>query len=92
MIQKYIIRLSDKTEIRLDEDELPLVIQGIQAGKPVKVRQGIFNPSFYVAVVLDRERIKEYLEKNPTHNFGEPVEVVPIENLPDIFSELKQLN
>ena len=87
MIKKYKILLSNGVEIKIDEDELSSAMNAVSSGSIGKMRQGIFNPSFLVAIVLDQERIKEYLEKNPTHNFGEPVEVKSIGNLPNIFSE-----
>ena len=87
MMKKYKIILSNNVEIRIDEDELSAAMNAVSSGSIGKMRQGIFNPSFLVAIVLDQERIKEYLEKNPTHNFGEPVEVKAIGNLPDIFDE-----
>lgn len=60
------IILSNKSEIKIDDDELPTVIEGIQRGRPIKVRQGIFNPSFFVSIVPDRDRIEEFL--SPSNN------------------------
>ena len=69
--------------IQIDEDELGTVIAAIQTGKIAKVRQGIFNPSFYTSIVLDRKRIKAYQDDN---QYRQPGEIQPIGNLPDIFA------
>ena len=87
MTKAYKIILSNNISIAIDEDEVSKAIECISTGSVGKMRQGIFNPSFLVAIVLDQERLKEYHEKNPTYNFGEQIEVKPIGNLPDIFSE-----
>lgn len=91
MINKYKILLSNDVEIKIDEDELNAAMMAVNTGSIGKMRQGIFNPSFLVAIVLDQDRIKEYYDKNPSYNFGEQIEVKPIKNLPDIFSGLKQI-
>ncbi len=84
MIQKYIITLSNKSTIPVDEDEVPLVIEAIKKGQPGKVRQGIFNPSFFVSLTLDNQRIKQYLEEQPAWNsISKPK---PLEKLADIFA------
>ena len=76
---KYLIELSNKREIPIDGDELLNVIEGIKTGSPVKVRQGIFNPSFFVAIVEDQERApyQVYGEKEPKER----------PNLQDIFDK-----
>jgi len=83
-IQKYIITLSNKATIPVDEDEVPLVVEAIKKGQPGRVRQGIFNPSFFVSLTLDNSRIKQYLDEQPAWNsISKPK---PIEQLPDIFA------
>lgn len=79
---KYLVQLSNKTKIPIDEDELQNVLAGIQAGNPVKVRQGIFNPSFFVTIVEDEDR-------QPINHFTDGLVERP--NLPDIFANLKKL-
>ena len=56
--------MSKGTPIQIDEDELPSTLAGIERGLPVKVKQGIFNPSFYVSIIEDKEREKAVLEEN----------------------------
>jgi hypothetical protein len=86
---KYLIKLSDKTEIQIDEDEVAKVKDALVTGSHVRVRQGIFNPAFYTGIIEDTKRMKE-------HNAGYPKDVFkdgklqtvyapPMKNLPDIF-------
>lgn len=80
---KYIVKLSNKAEIQIDEDEVARVVDGLKSGTLVKVRQGIFNPSFFVAVVEDENR-------KPIDHYSEGL--IERKNLPDIFTDLKQLS
>lgn len=57
----YIVRMSVKNlDVRIDEDEIAKVLQGIKTGNPIKVRQGIINPSFFAGITEDFERINYY--------------------------------
>ena len=56
---RYKIVLSNtKESITIREDELPKVLKGIQEGNPVVVLEGIFNPSYFVAILPDYDRAK----------------------------------
>ena len=55
----YLVEMSNKRSIKIDEDEVGKVYEAISTGNPVKVRQGIINPSFLVDVVFDEERVNE---------------------------------
>ena len=55
--------LSTKTEIKCDKDEIKRVIEGIGTGGIIKVKQGLINPSFIVAVVEDEERRLRFVEQ-----------------------------
>ena len=57
----YRVVLSSKVEIPCDSDEVASVIAGIQSGSVVRLRQGVFNPSFFVSLVPDDKRQKAYL-------------------------------
>lgn len=59
----YEIVLSTKDRIKCDADELWRVLEGIKTGSPVKLRQGLFNPSYYVSIVLDEKRNGDFTEK-----------------------------
>jgi len=89
----YLIELSNKRTIQIDPKELDSVLEGIKSGNPVKVKQGIFNPSFFVDIVLDEKRITEIIEENKLRKFqierGEkPAELKPLK---DIFEEVDLL-
>lgn len=62
-MRKYKIILSSKTEVLIDEDELENVMSAIDQGAMVKVRQGIINPSFVIAIVPALEYIADYKER-----------------------------
>lgn len=55
-IKAYKAILSSKDEIKCDHDEIENIINGIRTGSMIKLRQGIINPSFLVAVIEDTER------------------------------------
>jgi len=59
----YEVILSTKDRIKCDADELWRVVEGLKTGSLVKLRQGFFNPSFYVAIVLDKVRHTDFKDK-----------------------------
>jgi len=94
----YIVRMSVKNlDVRIDEDEIVKVMQGIKTGNPVKVRQGIINPSFFAGITEDVERINIYeqelrtiLANNEQHKLlgiGEPKKAKEFETLKDVFAD-----
>ena len=56
---------------------------------PVIVRQGIFNPSFFVSIVEDKERLEELEELNDS--IKEHSKRIELEPLIDIFKNVKLL-
>lgn len=87
----YIVKLSDKSEVKIDADEVDKVVAGIQSGMPVRVKQGIFNPSFFVCLIRDDERLQAWREDQHAWNSVHRGEVKPLQPLADIFSNQKQL-
>ena len=71
---RYKIVLSNtKESITIREDELPKVLKGIQEGNPVVILEGIFNPSYFVAIVPDQERMNAIAEaEHYKSKFNEP--------------------
>ncbi|KKK91935.1 hypothetical protein LCGC14_2707970, partial [marine sediment metagenome] len=57
--------MSRGDDLRIDSDELPKVLEAISSGTPAMVRSGIFNPSFYVSIIRDAERMKAYYDSPP---------------------------
>lgn len=53
MIYKIILSTGDP--IKVNKEELESVLAGINSGNPVKVNQGIFNPSFFVSIQEERD-------------------------------------
>jgi|SRR3990167_9093527 len=47
----YQIILSTKQVIEIDQTEFEKVINNLEKGRLVKVKQGIFNPSFVVSII-----------------------------------------
>ena len=60
--QPFIIHLSNSVEIKIDGDEVEKVMNGIRLGAMVRVRQGIVNPSYIIAVAADKKRIELFLD------------------------------
>lgn len=71
---RYKIILSNTNEaITIKEEELTKVLNGINQGSVVIVSEGIFNPSYFVAVVVDHERNQQIAEaKRMNYKFEEP--------------------
>jgi len=86
----YIVKLSDKSEIPIEADEVEKVKVGLKTGQLVQVRQGIFNPSFFICLVLDIERLKAWRADQPQFNSVDKTPK-PLKPLADIFNQLKQL-
>ena len=59
-MKAYTILMSVGDPIQLDQDELPKVLTAIQKKQPCLVRQGLFNPSFYVTIREDDKRLSEF--------------------------------
>lgn len=74
----YKISLSNKTDIQIDHDELESVKNGIETGaRLIKVRSGMFNPSFIISIEPDHKRLEgmKYLPKK----------------LPDLFNRVGKM-
>ena len=101
MTKAYKIILSNGGSLQIDEDEVEKVVAGIRTGRPVKVRQGMFNPSFWVCTVEDKDRMQyarteriQLEQRNAILAPGEPKqEWSGLQSLQDIFKDkFKQLN
>lgn len=55
--------VSTKDFVRIDLDEVDTVLKGISEGRVVRVRQGVINPSYFVAIVEDTERLDRFLDE-----------------------------
>lgn len=61
-VRAYKVILSTKHEIKIDEDEVAKVLEGIKSGSIVRVRQGLFNPSYFVCIERDKDRLERFFE------------------------------
>lgn len=93
----YEVVLSTKDRLKCDADELWRVLEAIKSGQPAKLKQGLFNPSFYVAIVLDEKRFADFRREvmgNLQHNRqaldyhdGQGLQRLPaFKSLEDIFA------
>lgn len=63
-LRAYKVNLSKGNGMPCDADELPNIVLAIKTGAPCKIRSGIFNPSYYVSITEDQERIDEIRHTN----------------------------
>lgn len=86
------IVMSRGDDLRIDSDELPKVLEAISSGTPAMVRSGIFNPSFYVSIIRDAERMKAYYDSPPlfSETDNKRIEAGP-EKLKDLFGDIRKL-
>lgn len=91
MIKKYVISLSNKAEIQIDEDEVQGVMNAINDGNICMVRQGMFNPSYFVSMTLDEKRYAQYQDDNRYRDNQEKNNRA-LEPLRDIFEGVLSLS
>lgn len=95
-VNAYLVIQSRGNPLKIDADELPRITNAMSGGKSVRVRQGIFNPSFYVQITEDYERIRdfnanwnsiaEHNKRDRDYNDGKHQRPLPeFKPLPDIF-------
>ena len=88
----YIINMSKGTDISIDADEMPKVIEAVQKKGSAILRQGLFNASFYVSVVIDEKRRAKFIDEIRYDEPNNPRRMKGPESLKDIFEgvHLKQ--
>ncbi len=60
LTKAYIAVMSNRDNIKFDQDELDKVAMGMKKGAGIWVRRGYINPSFVVNIVLDVDRMRDY--------------------------------
>jgi len=86
--KKFIIACSNGIKIPIDEDELIKVYEGIVSNSVKILRQGWFNPSFFVGIIEDVEFMNDFLN-NKSHEIDEG----KIQEFPkhkDLFPQLRE--
>ncbi len=53
-----------KLNIPIDEDEIPSVIQALTSGDVKILRQGVFNPPYFVGISEDSKSMSDFQENN----------------------------
>lgn len=76
-------------DIRIDESEIPKILQGIATNQPVIVKQGIFNPSSYVSI--SRDRTGDRRQTNEDGHYTGRIEGEPLVNIFEGIEALAQL-
>lgn len=87
----YKIILSTKETIPVDADEVQKLLDNVSGKNLIRLRAGIINPSYFVALVEDKERKAEHYDKYKYEIREGTVDSTPIA-LKDIFSNTKLLN
>jgi len=67
----YLVELSSRRSVQIDESEIAKVKESLSSGQFVKVKQGIINPSFVVDITLDTKRMSDFrteLDRIEQHN------------------------
>lgn len=62
LIKAYIAKMSNGVEVKIDPDEIGKVYEAVKTNNFARVRQGIINPSFLIAIIYDEERIRNVIE------------------------------
>lgn len=87
-VMAYKVVMSRGDDVQIDQDEIDNVVLAIQKGTPVRVRRGIFNPSFYVSIVKDEKRVVDFMEDT---KYDDRRRARGLEPLKDIFADLPKL-
>lgn len=58
----FLAVMSKGDDIRVDQDEIEAVVANAAAGRFIKVRGGIINPSYLVGIQEDKKRREIFLE------------------------------
>lgn len=92
----YIIQLSNKTEIEIDEADFDKLKKQSGTGNLIQLKRGIINPSFVVAIIpssaksLKRE-IEGYIDGRTGHYIVTKDEREPYKLIDEFQPEVKKL-
>lgn len=95
MMKFYKIVLSNKEELEIDETEFDKVLAGLGSGSFVKIKQGLFNPSFVVMVIPIKKEPSKKIDGYIDEKSGKFIATTHEETEPEIKNEftndIKQL-
>ncbi len=82
----YIVKMTN-CDIKIEKEEVASVVDGISRGVVKILKQGVFNPSYFVAVIKDPNALTEKeVEEGTGHYTGK---IIPVP-LPDLFLGLRE--
>lgn len=90
----YIIQLSNKTEIEIDQADFEKFTANSASGNLIKLKRGIINPSFVVAIIPSAVKAKRKVEgfiDERTGNYVVTKDSLEPYQLTDEFNNVKQL-
>ena len=89
----FLVVLSTGPAIPIDADEVEKVIQARLTGSDAALRRGMFNPSFYVSLVLDDKRISSFKEDLQYMSESRRVKILEIgpQKLKSVFLGMENL-
>lgn len=86
------MKLSNGADVAIDADEVNKLMLGVSRGSVIRFRQGIVNPSFVVAVVPDKERIRTFMDDTKYQDENTQAKRLRgLEPLRDIFEDVLPL-
>lgn len=59
----YVVEMSNGSKIKIDQEEVEKVLKGIESGSVIVVKQGIINPSFFINIIQDEDRIQTMIRE-----------------------------
>lgn len=82
--------MSKGDPIKIDEEEVDAVVEGMNTGRVIIVKRGVINPSYLVTIIQDGERVSEWnKECSYGHGQGDAIQKRGIKPLQSIFGETK---
>lgn len=90
-MKAYVVRQSNNLDVKIDQEELDRVVSGIASGQPIVCKQGIVNPSFFIGIILDKDRVEDlHRELGYQDGFGgERAKIHGMKPLSNIFAGTK---
>lgn len=91
----YKLQLSNKTDIEIDQDDFNKFATNAPSGNFIKLKQGLINPSFVVAIVPIEKKVDRKIEGHLDEERGVFVIEADRDTEPEIadgFSDRKLLN
>lgn len=79
--------MSRGDDIKLDAQEIPLVLEQAPLGRLIRVRQGLINPSYLISIVADTDRLERFYD-DIKYRSDDERRNAKMKPLKDIFADL----